>query len=67
MVDVHSHRIESVEEVIANLKRSLKVFSPEQIYPDPDCGLKTRAPEEAKAKLKVIVEATRAVREELCS
>ena len=67
VVDVHSHRIESTEEVIANLKKALKVFRPEQIYPDPDCGLKTRTPEEAKAKLQVIVEATRAVREELCA
>ncbi|MBI3087483.1 MAG: methionine synthase [Candidatus Omnitrophica bacterium] len=67
LVDVHSHRIESVEEVAGNLKKSLKVFSPEQIYPDPDCGLKTRSVEEAKEKLRVIVEAVRAVREELCS
>jgi 5-methyltetrahydropteroyltriglutamate--homocysteine methyltransferase len=66
VVDVHSHRIESREEVIGNLKKALEVFSPEQIYPDPDCGLKTRTPEEAKEKLAVIVEAARAVREELC-
>jgi len=66
VVDVHSHRIESVEEVIKNLERSLKVFSPEQIFPDPDCGLKTRTPQEAKEKLRVVVEATKAVRESLC-
>ncbi len=65
LVDVHSHRIESVDEVVANLRKSLKVFTPEQIYPDPDCGLKTRSPEEAKEKLRVIVEATRIVREKL--
>ena len=65
LVDVHSHRIESVDEVVANLRKSLKVFKPEQIYPDPDCGLKTRTPEEAKEKLRVIVEATRIVREKL--
>ena len=66
VVDVHSHRIESTEEVVANLKKSLKVFKPEQIYVDPDCGLKTRTPDEAKAKLRVIVEAVRLVRGELC-
>ena len=65
VVDVHSHRIESVEEVAENLRKSLKVFKAEQIYPDPDCGLKTRSPEEAKEKLRVIVEATRIVREEV--
>ncbi len=67
VVDVHSHRIESTEEVIGNLKKALTVFKPEQIYPDPDCGLKTRSVEEAKGKLRVVVEATRAVREQLGS
>jgi len=66
VVDVHSHRIESTEEVIANLKAALKVFKPEQVFVDPDCGLKTRTPEEAKAKLRVIAEASRVVRDELC-
>ena len=65
VVDVHRHGIESREEVIANLKKALTVFKPEQIYVDPDCGLKTRSPEEAVEKLRVVVEATRAVRDEL--
>jgi 5-methyltetrahydropteroyltriglutamate--homocysteine methyltransferase len=65
VVDVHSHRIEPHEEVVANLKKALKVFKPEQIYVDPDCGLKTRTPEEAIGKLRAVVEATRTVREEL--
>ncbi len=65
LVDVHSHRIEPVEEVAANLRRALLVFSPRQVYPDPDCGLKTRTVDEAKAKLTAVVEATRIVREEL--
>ncbi len=65
VVDVHSHRAEPVSEVIDNLKRALKVFKPEQIYVDPDCGLKTRSPEEAQQKLRVVVEAATIVREEL--
>ena len=65
VVDVHSHRTESTDEVVANLRKSLKVFTPEQIYVDPDCGLKTRSPQEAIDKLRVVVEATRIVREEL--
>ncbi|MDP3723773.1 MAG: methionine synthase [Candidatus Omnitrophota bacterium] len=65
VVDVHSHRIEPVEEVVANLKKALTVFRPEQVYVDPDCGLKTRAPQEAVEKLRVVVEAARIVREEL--
>ncbi len=65
VVDVHSHRTESREEVVANIKKALKVFKPEQIYVDPDCGLKTRTPEEAINKLRVVVEATEIVRNEL--
>jgi len=65
VVDVHSHRTESREEVVANIKKALKIFKPEQIYVDPDCGLKTRTPEEAINKLRVVVEATRIVRDEL--
>jgi 5-methyltetrahydropteroyltriglutamate--homocysteine methyltransferase len=67
VVDVHSHRIETREDVIANLKKALTVVRPEQVFVDPDCGLKTRTREEAIGKLKVIVEATRAVRDELAS
>ena len=65
VVDVHSHRIESREEVAANVRKALKVFKPEQVYIDPDCGLKTRTPKEAVDKLRVVVEAAREVREEL--
>ena len=65
VVDVHSHRTESRDEVIAGLTKALRVFRPEQIYVDPDCGLKTRTPQEAIDKLKVVVEAAREVREGL--
>ncbi len=65
IVDVHSHRTESKEEVAANLRKALTVFKPEQVMVDPDCGLKTRTQEEAIDKLRVVVEATKIVREEL--
>jgi len=65
VVDVHTHQTESRDEVVRNLKAALKVFKPEQIYVDPDCGLKTRTPEEAVDKLRVVVEATKVVRNEV--
>ena len=65
VVDVHTHRIEPLDEVVGNLRKALTVFSPQQVYVDPDCGLKTRTPEEARAKLRRVVEAARVVREEL--
>ncbi len=65
VVDVHNHRLETKDEVIANIRKALKVLKPEQIYVDPDCGLKTRTVEESIDKLRVIVEATREVRHSL--
>jgi len=64
VVDVHTHTIEDKETVKQNLKKALQVFDPEKVLVDPDCGLKTRTPEEAKAKLKVIVEAVKEVKQE---
>ena len=42
----------------------MELIPPERIYPDPDCGLKTRTVEEAKDKLRVIVEATKRIKSE---
>lgn len=65
VIDVHSHRVESVEEIKGSIRRGLTVFKPEQLYVDPDCGLKTRLKEEAVAKLTNMVEAARQIKEEL--
>lgn len=65
VIDIHSHIIETKEQVKAGIKKALQVFEPGKIYIDPDCGLKTRTPQEAYAKLKVMVEAVREVKQEL--
>ncbi|HYJ34140.1 MAG TPA: methionine synthase [Candidatus Binatia bacterium] len=65
VLDVHSHRVETKEEVKEGIRRGLEVLRPEQMYVDPDCGLKTRTVEEAFAKLRVMVDAVREVRAEL--
>jgi 5-methyltetrahydropteroyltriglutamate--homocysteine methyltransferase len=62
VVDSHSHRIESPDEVVAGIERALEVIPAERIFVDPDCGLKTRTVEEAKGKLEAIVEGTRRVK-----
>lgn len=64
VLDVHSHRVESKNEVKQGILRGLDVLKPEQMYVDPDCGLKTRTVEEAFAKLEVMVQAVREVRKE---
>ena len=65
VVDVHSHVTETVEDVKAGIKKGLEVLPPERLYIDPDCGLKTRTWQEAEAKLRVMVQAVREVKQEL--
>ena len=63
VIDVHNHVVESKDQVRRRIEQALEIFPPGQLYIDPDCGLKTRTVEEAEAKLRVMVEATRAVKE----
>ena len=65
VVDSHSHAIEPLEEVKAGIKKGLELLPPERLYIDPDCGLKTRTPEEAEAKLRVLTQAALEVKQEL--
>jgi len=65
VVDVHSHKIESKDQVKARIKKAITIMGKEKIWVSPDCGLKTREVEEAKDKLRVMVEATREIRETL--
>lgn len=60
--DIHSPRIPSVEEIITQIKALLEVLPKEQLWINPDCGLKTRKWEEVKPSLKNMVEAVKAVR-----
>lgn len=65
VIDVHSHVVETEDVVRDRIHKALEVVPPERLYVDPDCGLKTRAPDEARAKLRVMVAARNAVRDEL--
>lgn len=65
VTDIHTRFLESVDEVKDGIKRTLKLFPPERLWIYPDCGLKTRTMEEAEDKLRVMVEAVRAVKREL--
>ena len=64
VIDVHNHEVEKVEGIKRGIRLALEILRPEQIYVDPDCGLKTRTVEEAQAKLRVMVQATREVKKE---
>jgi 5-methyltetrahydropteroyltriglutamate--homocysteine methyltransferase len=65
VVDVHTDRIETPEEIVAGVERVLKVVPAETIQLLPDCGLKERSESVARAKLEAMVAAARTLRSRL--
>ncbi len=65
VIDVHSSRVEPVEEIVEGIWRGLEVVPPERLYVKPDCGLKRLKRDIALAKLRNMVEAAKRAREEL--
>jgi 5-methyltetrahydropteroyltriglutamate--homocysteine methyltransferase len=63
--DIHSPRVPSAEEMVELLQAAAKVLDPEQIWVNPDCGLKTRTWPEVEAALRNLVQAAKQLREEL--
>ena len=57
--------IPTVEKLIQQLKTGISTLPLQQIWVNPDCGLKTRRWQEVIPSLKNMVEATRKVREEI--
>ncbi len=60
--DIHSPRIPSVNEIVKQIDRLLDVLPKNQLWINPDCGLKTRKWEEVKPSLINMVEAVKIVR-----
>jgi 5-methyltetrahydropteroyltriglutamate--homocysteine methyltransferase len=60
--DIHSPRVPSQQEMEDLLEKALKVLKPEQLWVNPDCGLKTRGWAEVKPALVSMVAAARTVR-----
>ncbi|MEZ0289596.1 MAG: methionine synthase [Sulfolobales archaeon] len=65
VIDVHSRRVESEDEVIRALRKVMEIVPPDKIYVNPDCGLKLLPRDIARAKLEVMVRGVKIVREEL--
>ena len=63
--DIHSPRVPSAEEMAQLLEAAARVLPVEQLWVNPDCGLKTRTWPETEAALRNLVQAARQVREEL--
>ncbi|XP_060085420.1 5-methyltetrahydropteroyltriglutamate--homocysteine methyltransferase-like [Ylistrum balloti] len=60
--DIHSPRIPSTEEMIELLQLARKYINDEQLWVNPDCGLKTRQWEEVSLALRNMVSAAHFLR-----
>lgn len=65
VIDVHSRRVETPEEVAKDINKVLSYFPVEKVWINPDCGLKLLSRKIAYQKLVSMVEGTKIVREEL--
>ncbi|KFY73004.1 hypothetical protein V499_06910 [Pseudogymnoascus sp. VKM F-103] len=61
--DIHSPRIPSEQEIKDRIEEMLQYLKPDQLWIDPDCGLKTRQWAETKAALVNMVNAAKFFRE----
>lgn len=60
--DIHSPRCPSAADMTKLLGKAKERLAPEQIWVNPDCGLKTRRWEEVKPALRNMVQAAKALR-----
>jgi 5-methyltetrahydropteroyltriglutamate--homocysteine methyltransferase len=63
--DIHSPRVPPPEEMAELLRGAAQVLRSEQLWVNPDCGLKTRAWSEVELALRNMVQAAHQLREEL--
>ncbi|MBB6093018.1 5-methyltetrahydropteroyltriglutamate--homocysteine methyltransferase [Povalibacter uvarum] len=62
--DIHSARVPTVDEMVALLRKARSVLTDEQLWINPDCGLKTRDWPEVEQALANMVAAAEVVRKE---
>lgn len=63
--DIHSPRVPEESEMISMINRALSVLPASLFWINPDCGLKTRGPDETVSSLKNMVNAAALVRKSL--
>lgn len=63
--DIHSPRVPKVEEMVYLLNKAKEVLPLENIWVNPDCGLKTRKWEEIELALQNMVQAAHVLREQV--
>ena len=63
--DIHSPRVPSEDTIIESLEAIMTLLPADQLWVNPDCGLKTRAMPEVKASLKTMVAAAKKMRQKV--
>ncbi|WP_299220468.1 5-methyltetrahydropteroyltriglutamate--homocysteine S-methyltransferase [uncultured Aquimarina sp.] len=63
--DIHAPRVPHKEEIIELMRKAQKYVPIDQLWINPDCGLKTRGWEETEKALKTMVEAAQKLRKEV--
>jgi 5-methyltetrahydropteroyltriglutamate--homocysteine methyltransferase len=63
--DIHSPRVPSIEEMASLLAKAADLLPAENLWVNPDCGLKTRKWPETKAALENMVAAAKHAREQI--
>lgn len=61
--DIHSPRVPSEQEIKDRIEEMLHYLRPDQLWVNPDCGLKTRQWAETKASITNMVNAAKAYRQ----
>ncbi|CAI8767548.1 5-methyltetrahydropteroyltriglutamate--homocysteine S-methyltransferase [Methylocaldum szegediense] len=61
--DIHSPRVPNKEEMLRLLQKACEAISPERLWVNPDCGLKTRGWPEVEQALANMVEAAKMLRQ----
>ncbi len=61
--DIHSPRVPTTDEMLRLLQKGAAVLPSENLWVNPDCGLKTRGWKETKEALAHLVEAARELRQ----
>ncbi|GAB3646973.1 5-methyltetrahydropteroyltriglutamate--homocysteine S-methyltransferase [Echinicola sediminis] len=64
--DIHSPRVPTTEEMVQLMEKAKAVIPEDQLWVNPDCGLKTRGWEETDGALKRMVEAAKQLRKLTC-
>lgn len=60
--DIHSPRVPTKQEMVSLMYKAIEVIPAQQLWVNPDCGLKTRGWVETKAALEAMVDAAKELR-----